>query len=82
MGPGELKSGGYKRESILADAVEAIIGAIYLDSDILTVDDIILSWLNGSGMCHWLWINAYFLGHRTQWTEPRPHKCTNRLKEI
>ena len=41
MGPGELKSGGYKRESILADAVEAIIGA-FTDSDILTVDDIIL----------------------------------------
>ena len=45
MGPGELKSGGYKRESILADAVEAIIGAIYLDSDILTVNDVILNWL-------------------------------------
>ena len=32
LGSGELKSGGYRRESILADAVEAIIGAIYLDS--------------------------------------------------
>jgi ribonuclease-3 len=31
LGPGELKSGGFLRESILADAVEAIIGAIYLD---------------------------------------------------
>lgn len=31
MGSGELKSGGYRRESILADALEAIIGAIYLD---------------------------------------------------
>lgn len=31
MGGGELKSGGYRRESILADALEAIIGAIYLD---------------------------------------------------
>lgn len=31
MGTGELKSGGYRRESILADALEAIIGAIYLD---------------------------------------------------
>lgn len=31
MGEGELKSGGYKRKSILADTLEAIIGAIYLD---------------------------------------------------
>lgn len=31
LGAGELKSGGFLRESILADAVEALIGAIYLD---------------------------------------------------
>jgi ribonuclease III len=31
MGSGELKSGGFRRKSILADALEAIIGAIYLD---------------------------------------------------
>ncbi|OLQ91805.1 ribonuclease III [Vibrio ponticus] len=44
LGPGELKSGGFRRDSILADAVEAIIGAIYLDSDIETVRGIVLSW--------------------------------------
>lgn len=32
LGSGELKSGGFRRDSILADAMEAIIGAIYLDS--------------------------------------------------
>ena len=31
MGKGEEHSGGRHRESILADAVEAVIGAIYLD---------------------------------------------------
>lgn len=31
LGPGELKSGGFLRESILADALEAIIGAVFLD---------------------------------------------------
>jgi len=31
LGPGELKSGGHRRESILADALEAVIGAVYLD---------------------------------------------------
>lgn len=44
--PGELKSGGFRRDSILADAVEAIIGAIYLDSDIEKVRSIVLSWYN------------------------------------
>ncbi|CAK2722636.1 RNase III [Vibrio crassostreae] len=44
LGPGELKSGGFRRDSILADAVEAIIGAVYLDSDTETVRGIILSW--------------------------------------
>ncbi len=31
LGPGELKSGGFRRDSILADAFEALIAAIYLD---------------------------------------------------
>lgn len=33
LGAGERKSGGHRRESITADALEAIFGAIYLDSD-------------------------------------------------
>lgn len=44
LGQGELKSGGFRRDSILADAVESIIGAIYLDSDLDTVKGFILSW--------------------------------------
>lgn len=31
LGQGELKTGGFRRESILADALEAVIAAIYLD---------------------------------------------------
>ncbi|WJW76141.1 ribonuclease III [Thiohalobacter sp. IOR34] len=31
LGSGELKSGGYRRDSILADALEALFGALYLD---------------------------------------------------
>lgn len=31
LGPGELKSGGFRRKSILADALEALIGCIYLE---------------------------------------------------
>lgn len=31
LGSGELKSGGFRRKSILADALEALFGAVYLD---------------------------------------------------
>lgn len=31
LGPGELKSGGFRRDSILSDAFEALIAAVYLD---------------------------------------------------
>ena len=32
LGQGELKSGGFRRASILADTLEAILGAVFLDS--------------------------------------------------
>lgn len=44
LGPGEKKSGGHRRESILEDAIEAIIGAIYLDADISTCKALVLAW--------------------------------------
>lgn len=44
LGPGELKSGGHRRESILEDCIEAIIGAVYLDSDQARCKKLILSW--------------------------------------
>ncbi len=44
LGPGELKSGGFRRESTLADAVEAIIGAVFLDSNIDVCRELILNW--------------------------------------
>ncbi|WP_424566261.1 ribonuclease III family protein, partial [Thiothrix litoralis] len=31
LGPGELKSGGFRRKSIIADAFEALVGCIYLE---------------------------------------------------
>ncbi|TRX54528.1 ribonuclease III [Thalassomonas sp. M1454] len=46
LGPGELKSGGFRRDSILEDAVEAIIGAIFLDSDMDNCRRLILSWFD------------------------------------
>ena len=46
LGPGEMKSGGFRRDSILEDAVEAIIGAVYLDSDMDTCKQFVLSLVN------------------------------------
>jgi ribonuclease III len=42
LGRGEEASGGRMRDSTLADAFEALIGAIYLDSDLATVRSIVL----------------------------------------
>jgi len=44
LGMGELCSGGWRRNSTLADAVEAIIGAIYIDSDLLSCRKAVLAW--------------------------------------
>jgi len=42
LGEGELKSGGFRRASILADAFEAVIGAVYLDSGFDEANQLIL----------------------------------------
>lgn len=44
LGAGELKSGGHERSSILADTVEALIGAISLDADMETAQQRVMSW--------------------------------------
>lgn len=44
LGPGELKSGGSERLSILSCAMEAIIGAIYLDGGFAITRECILKW--------------------------------------
>lgn len=42
LGPGERKSGGYRRKSILADAIEALLGAVYLDGGFTAARDLVL----------------------------------------
>ncbi|MFI2810610.1 MULTISPECIES: ribonuclease III [Microbulbifer] len=44
LGEGEMKSGGHRRASILADAVEALIGAIYLDAGLEAARARVLDW--------------------------------------
>jgi len=45
LGSGERKSGGRRRDSILADAMEAVIGAIFLDSGMAACQSCITTWL-------------------------------------
>jgi ribonuclease-3 len=47
LGPGERKSGGHRRDSIMSDALEAVFGAIYLDSDFSTCRRCILDLFGG-----------------------------------
>ena len=44
LGSGEMKSGGHRRDSILGDTVEALIGAVYLDRGIEAAREIVTAW--------------------------------------
>lgn len=44
LGPGELKTGGANRDSILADALEALICAIYLDGGMQSCRELVEAW--------------------------------------
>ena len=44
LGPGEMKSGGHRRDSILADALEAVVAAIYLDAGFEACRARVLPW--------------------------------------
>jgi ribonuclease-3 len=48
LGPGEMKSGGHRRDSILADAVEAVVAAIYLDAGFAACQAVVLPWFTPS----------------------------------
>jgi len=47
LGEGELKSGGYRRPSILADAFEAVLGAVFLDAGFGAVRGVVESLFAG-----------------------------------
>ncbi len=44
FGPGEMKSGGHRRDSILADVLEAVVAAIYLDAGFEACRTAVLPW--------------------------------------
>ncbi len=44
LGPGEMKTGGHRRDSILADALEALVAAIHMDAGFETCKSVVLQW--------------------------------------
>lgn len=66
LGPGELKSGGFRRESILADAFEALVAAVYLDA----------GWVRTREVVRSLFAERVAAGART------PKDAKTRLQEI
>jgi ribonuclease-3 len=48
LGPGEMKSGGHRRDSILADALEAVVAAIYLDAGFETCRSAVMPWFQAA----------------------------------
>jgi ribonuclease-3 len=48
LGPGEMKSGGHRRDSILADALEAVVAAIYLDGGFETCRTVVMPWFEAA----------------------------------
>jgi ribonuclease III len=44
LGQGESKTGGHRRDSILADALEALVAAIHLDAGFEACRDVVLPW--------------------------------------
>lgn len=48
LGPGEMKSGGHRRDSILADALEAVVAAIYLDAGFQACQAVVMPWFAAS----------------------------------
>jgi ribonuclease-3 len=47
LGSGETRSGGHQRGSILANALEAIIGAVFLDGGMMPARELVLRLLSG-----------------------------------
>ena len=48
LGPGEMKSGGHRRDSILADALEALVAAVYLDAGFEACRTVVMPWFEAA----------------------------------
>ncbi|WP_326828274.1 ribonuclease III [Tissierella pigra] len=68
LGKGEESTGGRERESILADATEALVGAIYMDSDFEAVNKLLLKNFEAD-IVHAVAKGALFIDYKTELQE-------------
>lgn len=81
LGKGEEATGGRVRESILADAAEAIVGAIYMDSDFQTTNSILLSNFE-SDIVHAVAKGDLFIDFKTELQEIIQKKSKSTLEYV
>ncbi len=74
LGKGERKSGGQEKPSILANAVEAVFGAVYLDDGFDNTYEVLEHWMLSSIVPL---VRGGALEHEDLWKAPR-----NRLQEV
>jgi ribonuclease-3 len=78
LGKGELRSGGASRSSILGDALEAVIGALYLDGGIDTARHFVLSILQGT--MNAVLLDAYTKDYKSLLQELAQSECSTTPK--
>ncbi|NLY47110.1 MAG: ribonuclease III [Tissierella sp.] len=81
LGKGEEATGGRVRESILADAAEAIVGAIYMDSDFETTNSILLSYFE-SDIVHAVAKGNLFIDFKTELQEIVQKKSKSTMEYV
>lgn len=80
LGKGEENTGGRDRESILADAFEAMIGAIYLDSGINNAKKFVLSTLKKIVIDRVISGELLFVDYKTQFQEVLQKQSKGRIQ--
>lgn len=82
LGNGEEQTGGRKKPSILADAMESLIAAIYLDSDFNMVSDVLLNRIGFSQVIEQASSQFEFVDYKTRLQEMYCDPCMQIVYEI
>ncbi|MBP3392620.1 MAG: ribonuclease III [Clostridia bacterium] len=82
LGNGEEQTGGRKKPSILADAMESLIAAIYLDSDFNMVSDVLLNRIGFSQVIEQASLQFEFVDYKTRLQELYSESCMRIVYEI
>ncbi len=79
LGKGEEATGGRERDSILADASEALIGAIYMDSDFSTTESLLLKKFEAD-LVYAVAKGALFIDYKTDLQEDLQRVSKNKIE--